>query len=192
MILAADTLADSTSVEPLTHQEFVDSCLSDLAESTLRDFTPNRSRPIVIFSDPTDSTSFADTVAAILSARGMLIRDEGPENADAGNWSLRYELMPLLTLTDPKHDGFLGRVWLKRSLQASLQMSVRDDVDGEEVWSGAADTTFVDFVPKEDLKKLSGDAYNPHAPSTGLEKAKVPLIVGAVAAAVGLVLLVGQ
>lgn len=185
--------SDSTEAgPPPRHRHFVDSCLRDLAGCVLSGFTPNRTLPIVVVSDTaTDSTGVLEEVLSrLLSDRGLLIRDESPDHADAGNWSLHYALAPVeLSLAEPQRRVFLGKIWLKRTLHAGLRVLIHDDVAGEDIWNGSADTTYFDWVPKRDLKMLEEEGFSPQAPSTGWEKAKTPLIVGAAAVVAGSVFL---
>lgn len=183
--------ADDSTETPQSHRQFVDSCLTELATQLLSRFTPNRSHPIVIVADSSQDSAgtFAAQIGKILSDRGLLIRDASPEDADAGNWSLFYSLGPLdLALTEPQRRTFLGRIWLKRTLHARLQISVRDDVEGS-VWNDSIDSTFSDWVAKRDLKSLSGDGFSAVAPVTGWERAKTPLIIGGTAVVIGVFIL---
>lgn len=185
--------ADSVKVVPTpTHREFVDSCRNDLAERLIGNFTPNRTRPIVIVPDLADDSSriLTSSLSRILSDRGLLVRDSSPDHAEAGNWTLRYDLSPVeLTLSEPQRSAFLGKVWLKRSLVAGLSIAVYDDLDGLVVWSDRADSTYHDWVMKSELERLETEGLAPQAPSTMWEKAQLPLLVGGGAVIVGLVML---
>lgn len=170
---------------PPTHRAFVDSCRLDLARNLLDEFTPNRSHPIVIVPDRAadPDSSIAGHLSRLLSDRGLLVRESPHDNDSAVNWTLRYIYTPPeLSLTEPHRRTFLGKIWVKRSLDAGLTMSVHDDAQGEEIWQGNADSTYVDWVRKGELKKLESEGFAPRAPSTGWEKAQWPLVaVGAVA-----------
>lgn len=185
--------ADSVKVVPTpTHREFVDSCRNDLAERLIGNFTPNRTRPIVIVPDLADDSSriLTSSLSRILSDRGLLVRDSSPDHAEAGNWTLRYDLSPVeLTLSEPQRSAFLGKVWLKRSLVAGLSIAVYDDLDGLVVWSDRADSTYHDWVMKSELERLETEGLAPQAPSTMWEKAQLPLLVGGGAVIVGVVML---
>lgn len=185
--------ADSTDAASTpTHREFVDSCRVDLSSQLIGDFTPNRTRPIVIVPDLTDDSSrvLANSLSRILSDRGLLVRDSSPNQSEAGNWTLRYDLSPIeLTLTEAQRTGFLGRIWLKRSLNAGVSIAVYDDLDGLVVWSDRADSTYQDWILKSDLEKLESAGLAPRAPSTGWEKAQLPILVGGGALLVGVVML---
>ncbi len=185
--------ADSVKVVPTpTHREFVDSCRNDLAERLIGNFTPNRTRPIVIVPDLADDSSriLTSCLSRILSDRGLLVRDSSPDHAEAGNWTLRYDLSPVeLTLSEPQRSAFLGKVWLKRSFVAGLSIAVYDDLDGLVVWSDRADSTYQDWVMKSELERLETEGLAPQAPSTAWEKAQLPLLVGGGAVIVGIVML---
>jgi hypothetical protein len=185
--------ADSAAVAPTpTHQEFVDSCRVHLSSQLIGKFTPNRTRPIVIVPDLTDDSTrvLANSLSRILSDRGLLVRDSSPDQSEAGNWTLRYELSPIeLTLTEAQRTGFLGRIWLRRSLDAGVSIAVYDDLDGLVVWSDRADSTYQDWILKGDLEKLESAGLAPRAPSTGWEKAQLPILVGGGALLAGVVML---
>lgn len=185
--------ADSVNVAPTpTHREFVDSCRNDLAARLIGNFTPNRTRPIVIVPDLADDSSriLTSSLSRILSDRGLLVRDSSPDDAEAGNWILRYDLSPVeLTLSEPQRSAFLGKVWLRRSFVAGLSIAVYDDLDGLVVWSDRADSTYQDWVMKGELERLETEGLAPRAPSTSWEKAQLPLLVGGGAVIVGLVML---
>lgn len=185
--------ADSVKVVPTpTHREFVDSCRNDLAARLIGNFTPNRTRPIVVVPDLAEDSSriLTNSLSRILSDRGLLVRDSSPDDAEAGNWTLRYDLSPVeLTLSEPQRSGFLGKVWLRRSFVAGLSIAVYDDLDGLVVWSDRADSTYHDWVMKGELERLETEGLAPRAPSTSWEKAQLPLLVGGGAVIVGLVML---
>jgi hypothetical protein len=171
-----------------THREFVDSCRADLAATLLKGFTPNRTRPIYIIPDTTgDSVQMiAGHLSKLLSDRGLLVRDSSSDHAEDGNWTLRYTLDPLdLTLSEPQRQSMLGKIWLKRTLNAGLNVAVLDDAEGEEVWSGDADSTYQDWIRKSDLERLESDGLSPEAPLTGWEKARLPLLLGGGAVVAG-------
>ncbi len=188
----ASDASDSARAVPPTHRQFVDSCLADLAGSLLAGFTPNRSQPIVVIPDTSDDSAraLALRLAEILSDRGLLIRDPTSREPDAGNWSLHYKISPLeLALTEPQRRAFLGRIWVKRTLHAGLQMNVRDESEGVDLWTDSADSTYFDWVAKRELQQLESDEFSPVAPREVWEKAKVPLIMGGTVVVVGVLLL---
>lgn len=174
--------ADSTNVAASpTHREFVDSCRVDLSSRLIGNFTPNRTRPIVIVPDLADdsTTILVNSLSRILSDRGLLVRDSSPDQSEAGNWTLRYDLSPIeLTLSEAQRTGFLGKIWVRRSLEAGVSIAVYDDLDGLVIWSDRADSTYQDWILKSDLKKLESEGLAPRAPRTGWEKAQVPLLIG--------------
>jgi hypothetical protein len=189
--------AESDSVyaqAPPTHRQFVDSCLTSLAGQLLSDFTPNRSQPIVVVADTAGDP--AGTIARFLtkaiSERGLLVRETEPDSslADAGSWSLYYNTTAReLALTEPHRRTFLGRIWVKRSVRAGLRMRVRDDREGTDIWADWKDSVCDDWVAKRDLKSLESEGFDPVAPLTGWEKAKMPLIIGGTALVVGVLFL---
>lgn len=184
--------SDSTDVPTLTHREFVDSCRVHLSSQLIGKFTPNRTRPIVIVPDLMDDSTrvLATSLSRILSDRGLLVRDSAPDQSEAGNWTLRYELSPIeLTLTEAQRTGFLGRIWLRRSLDAGVSIAVYDDLDGLVVWSDRADSTYQDWILKGDLEKLESAGLAPRAPSTGWERAQLPILVGGGALLAGVIML---
>ena len=175
-----------------THQAFVDSCYRELTHDVLESFTPNRTSPLVVVPDMTEDSSgtIAAEIANVLSARGLLIRDDTAAYSEQGNWTLCYDLAPVaLTLAEPQRREFLGNIWVKRTLKAGIAIHVTEDALGEVIWSGASDSTYFDWIPKSALKTLESDRLSPHAPMTAWEKAKVPIIVGAGAIVVGAIML---
>ncbi len=174
--------ADSTtSGEFLTHRQFIDSCQTDLAERLLSEFTPHRTRPIVVVPDTAGDAdrSLAKFITTMLSARGLLVRDSADDPTASGNWTLRYTSDdPALKLTEAQQRSFLGKIWVKRTLDVGLRMSVFDDSEGESVWSHGSDQTYHDWIRKSELEKLQEPGLSPRAPKTGWEKARLPLIVG--------------
>lgn len=189
--VSADTLSVADTLPP-THRAFVDSSLRDLAHRAVAEFTPHRSRPLTIVPDTLGDSAgvFAQALAATLSRRGLLIRDNGAALDSADLWLLRYTVAPRqLALTEPHRRSFLGRIWVKRTLQAGADLRVHDLSDSAEVWSGHVDTSYTDWVAKRDLKHLADAEYAPRAPSTGWEKAQWPLIAGGAAAVIGALVL---
>jgi hypothetical protein len=176
---------------PQTHDRFVDSCLTDLASQLLSGFTPNRTQPVAIVRDLKHDSNgvFAAELSRILSARGLLIRDTASPPSDAADWSLYYSLAPVqLTLSEPQRRDFLGMIWVKRSLQAGLQVNVQDNLEGS-IWTDSRNSTYTDWVAKRDLAELANERYSPEVPSTGWERARTPLIIGGGAAVLGLLIL---
>lgn len=178
-----------------THRVFVDSCLRELSGYILSGFTPNRTSPLVIIKDTVADPrgSLASGIAQTLSARGLLIREDSAAYSDEGNWNLRYELSPIeITLTEPQRREFLGKIWVKRSMQAEIDMTVQDNAYGDVVWAGSADSTFTDWIPKGAVKSLESPELKPKAPATGWEKAKLPMIVGGGALLAGSLMLLAN
>lgn len=185
--------ADSAEfTTPLTHRAFVDSCTRELSRHVLSDFTPNRTSPLVIVTDSVGDPkgTIAAGIAKLLSDRGLLIREDSAAFTEDGNWSLRYQMAPIqLTLSEPQRREFLGKIWVKRTLIAEIDMSVQDIAGGDVVWAGAADSSYYDWVPKGELKSLESADLKPKSPSSGWEKAKVPLVVGGGALLAGVLML---
>ena len=197
-LLGIAPVASANSVEsadvrvPQTHRVFVDSCLRELARHLLAGFTPNRTSPLVIVPDTLGDSvgTVAAGIARDLSARGLLIRDDTTALSDVENWTLYYTLAPVeLTLSEPQRRKFLGKIWVKRTFDAGMSISVNDDALGENVWTGAADSTYFDWILKSALKKLQSPELSPKSPTTGLEKAKLPFIAGAGAVIIGVIML---
>lgn len=178
-----------------THRVFVDSCLRELSGHILSGFTPNRTSPLVIVKDTIrdPNGSLAVGIAQSLSARGLLIREDSAAYSDEGNWNLRYELSPIeMTLSEPQRREFLGKIWVKRSMRAEIDMTVQDNAYGDVVWAGSADSTFTDWIPKGAVKSLESPGLTPKAPATGWEKAKLPIIVGGGALLAGSLMLLAN
>jgi hypothetical protein len=175
-----------------THRAFVDSCYRELTIHVLESFTPNRTSPLVVVPDMTEDSSgtIAAEISSVLSDRGLLIRDDTAAYSGQGNWTLRYDLAPVvLTLSEPQRRKFLGKIWVRRTLKASIAIHVTDDAHVESIWSGTSDSTYFDWVPKSALKTLENHELSPQPPTTGWEKAKLPIIVGAGSIIVGAIML---
>lgn len=177
--------ADSASISVFqTHRAFVDSCLLDLGTHVLSGFTPNRTSPLTVVSDSVGDSAgvLAAGLEHAISKRGLLIRDDTAALVARDNWALQYTLSPIiLTLTEPQRREFLGKIWVKRTFHAGIKMAVHDRALDEEIWVGTADSTYSDWIPKSALKGLESADLSPKAPSTAWEKARIPIIVGAVA-----------
>jgi len=144
-------------------------------------FTPHRTSPLLIVPDSIGdpARTVASELTLALAERGLLIREDSAAFSEDGNWSVRYSLAPIqLTLTEPERREFLGKIWVKRTLHAELDMTVQDIALGDVVWAGAADSSYFDWVPKNALKSLESPGLKPKVPATGWEKAKLPIIVG--------------
>lgn len=188
----ADSLDSASVTTHQTHRSFADSCLQELSLHVLSGFTPNRTSPLVIVSDSVGDPEgiAAAAIAHSLSNRGLLIREDTAAHSDDGNWRLLYTVSPIeLTLTEPQRREFLGKIWVKRTLHAEIDMTVQDMALGDVLWAGAADSTYSDWVPKNALKSLESSGLAPKVPATGWEKAKLPIIVGGSALLAGVLML---
>ncbi len=180
-VATADPTDSARVGAPQSHQEFVDSCLRELSRHVVSGFTPHRTSPLLIVPDSIGdpARTIASELTLALSERGLLIREDSAASTEDGNWSVRYSLSPIqLTLTEPERREFLGKIWVKRTLHAELDMTVQDVSLGDVVWAGAADSTYFDWIPKNALKSLESPDLKPKVPATGWEKAKLPIIIG--------------
>ncbi|MEW5700609.1 MAG: hypothetical protein AB1792_00035 [Candidatus Zixiibacteriota bacterium] len=176
-----------------THADFVRNAIRVTTQNVYSEFPYRRGKPLSIVPDgeqPEAALWFEAASTHELYTKGMLVRQQQMNDTadDGGSWLLRYRLSTCrLELSDPHHDGFLGHIWLKRTVTIGLSVSLWDTSGSEMLWTNTADTTFEDRIPKRMLPTLadpSVDVLSPEAPSTAWERAAAPALSAAAAAGV--------
>ena len=139
---------------------------------------------------------FEETAARELFDRGYVVQESpGEDTSRSVLWAVRYRF-DRFSLELPKcaRHSFLGRIWVERVFDLSLQLQVWDMESGQLLWSNSVDSAWTDWVPKKRLKELSeatSTFLSPVPPVTTMERLTEPVLVTVVAGALTALALVG-
>lgn len=188
---AQETPADTDGVKAAvstvtypTHAQLVRGGILSVTAKIFDGFPFVRPKPLWI--TPADGQAknfwFEETAARELFERGYVVQESpGGDTAQSVLWGVRYRFDRFrLSLPQCARRSFLGKIWVQRVFDLSLQLQIWDMESGQLLWSNAADSTWSDWVPKAHLHDLSDSTLpflSPVPPVTTLEKLAEPAIV---------------
>lgn len=194
----AETLSDSTgrivatdSVEVYpSHAQIIRRNVAGVARKIFDGFPFVRPKPMWITpaSGQERNFWFEESASRELFDRGFIVQESpGDDTASSGLWAVRYRFDNFsLDLPKCARHSFLGRIWVQRAFNLSLQLQVWDIESGQLLWSNSGDGSWTDWVPKGKLKELSDPAsllLSPVPPVTTMERLAEPALVIAAAGA---------
>jgi len=174
---------DSLDVFP-THAQLVRRGVGIAASKVFKGFPFVRPKPLWITPATGQQTNFwfEETAARELFDRGFVVQESpGDDTSSSIIWAVRYRFDRFgLALPKCARHSFLGRVWVERVFDLSLQLQVWDMESGQLLWSDSIDSTWTDWVPKKRLKELSeapSTFLSPVPPVTTIERLTEPVMV---------------
>ncbi|MBI5867837.1 MAG: hypothetical protein HZB43_06050 [candidate division Zixibacteria bacterium] len=181
--------SDSVDVYP-SNAQIVRRNVASVARKIFDGFPFVRPKPMWITPATGEPRNFwlEESAARELFERGYIVQESpGEDTATSGLWAVRYRFDRFsLSLPQCARHSFLGRIWVQRKFDLSLQLQVWDMESGQLLWSNSGDGSCSDWVPKRKLKELSdpGSTFlSPVPPVTTMEKLAEPALVIAAAGA---------
>ena len=186
---AARTGSDSGGIYP-SNAQIVRRNVAGVARNIFDGFPFVRPKPMWITPAAGQPRNFwlEESAGRELFERGYIVQESpGEDTATSGLWAVRYRFDRFsLTLPQCARHSFLGRIWVQRTFELSLQLQVWDMESGQLLWSNSGDGSWSDWVPKRNLKELSDPSspfLSPAPPVTTMEKLAEPALVMAAAGA---------
>jgi len=181
--LSAGPLPDSANTFP-THTQVVRHGVAISTRQVLDGFPFVRPKPLWITPAAGQEPNywFEETASRELFDRGFVVQESpGDDTTNSVIWAIRYRFDRFsLSLPTVARHSFLGRIWVERVFDLSLQVQVWDMESGQLLWSNSADGTWQDWVPKRRLAGLSAPPskfLSPVAPVTTIERLAEPILI---------------